>query len=411
MKAQYQKLIKELGGSEEEVKALLRKLVEKEILERMKEVLETIGKEERKAYQEEHEVRANGYYQRDLLTPMGAIEDLQVPRVRTGDFHPCFLEPHERHLFKLEELIYAMYAGGLSTRDISRTLEALLESKYSPQRVSLITQKALEKAEAFRKKKIEKWYPIIYVDGTFLKVRREGIVGEEVVYLALGISEDGTKEVLTFFPASFRESAEVWKEVLADLKERGLKEPLLFIGDGLTGLPHAVKEIYPKADFQSCLLHKMRQSLAKVRKRDREALAEDMRRVAHQREREGFQSSFKEFKENWERLYPEVVSSWERDLFYLTTYLSYPKELQPFIYTTNALERFAKEVKRRAKVIESFSHPEAEEKVLLMVTEQMNESYRKRILPNWHISKPALEKMRKEKYGSEVRSEEALVEA
>jgi transposase-like protein len=410
MKAQYQKLIKELGGSEEEVKALLRKLVEKEILERMKEVLETIGKEERKAYQEEHEVRANGYYQRDLLTPMGAIEDLQVPRVRTGDFHPCFLEPHERHLFKLEELIYAMYAGGLSTRDISRTLEALLESKYSPQRVSSITQKALEKAEAFRKRKIEKWYPIIYVDGTFLKVRREGIVGEEVVYLVLGISEEGLKEVLTFFPASSGESAEVWKEVLADLKERGLKEPLLFIGDGLTGLPYAVKEIYPKADFQSCLLHKMRQSLAKVRKRDREALAEDMRRVAHQREKEGFQSSFKEFKETWERIYPEVVSSWERDLYYLTTYLSYPKELQPFIYTTNALERFAKEVKRRAKVIESFSQPEAEEKILLMVTEQMNESYGKRILSNWHISKPALEKMRKEKYGTEVRSEEALVE-
>ena len=115
-----------------------------------KEILETIGKEERKAFKEEHEVRANGYYQRDLLAPMGAMEDLQVPRVRTGDFHPCFLEPHERHLFKLEELIYAMYAGGFS-----RTLEALLESKYSPQRVSFITQKALEKAEAFRKRKIE----------------------------------------------------------------------------------------------------------------------------------------------------------------------------------------------------------------------------------------------------------------
>jgi len=100
----------------------------------------------------------------------------------------------------------------------------------------------------------------------------------------------------------------------------------------------------------------------------------------------------------------------ESDLYYLTTYLSYPQELQPFIYTTNALERFAKEVKRRAKVIESFSHPEAEEKVLLIVTEQMNESYRKRILPDWHISRPALEKMRKEKYGTEVRSEEALVE-
>jgi transposase-like protein len=154
----------------------------------------------------------------------------------------------------------------------------------------------------------------------------------------------------------------------------------------------------------------MRQSLAKVRKRDREALAEDMRRVAHQREKEGFQSSFEEFQENWRRIYPEVVSSWERDLYYLTTYLSYPRELQPFIYTTNALERFAKEVKRRAKVIESFSHPEAEEKVLLMVTEQMNESYGKRILSNWHLSKPALERMRNEKYRTKVRSREALVD-
>jgi len=101
-----------------------------------------------------------------------------------------------------------------------------------------------------------------------------------------------------------------------------------------------------------------------------------------------------------------VVSSWERDLFYLATYLSYPRELQLFIYTTNTLERFAKEVKRRAKMIESFSHPEAEEKVLLMVTEQMNGRYRKRILPNWHLSKSALEKIRNEKYGTKVPSGE-----
>lgn len=120
-----------------------------------------------------------------------------------------------------------------------------------------------------------------------------------------------------------------------------------------------------------------------------------------EKEGPGSQNSFEEFKENWKRIYPEVVFSWEKDLYHLTTYLSYPRELQPFISTTNTLERFAKEVKRRAKVIESFSHPEAEEKVLLMVTEQMNESYGKRTLQNWHLSKPALEKMRKERYGTD----------
>jgi len=233
-------------------------------------------------------------------------------------------------------------------------LKALLERKYRPARVSAITQKALEKAESFRKRRLEKWFHIIYVDGAFPKVRREGMVGEEVIYLALGVNEKEKKEVRTFFPVSSRESTEVWKEVLTDLKERGLKEPLLFIRDGLKGLPQAVKGIYPKADFQSCLLHRIKQSLAKVRKRDREALAEDLHKVVHQREKSRFECSFKEFQEVWNRIYPEVISSWERGLYFLTTYLRYPKELQLFIYTKNALERFTEEVKRRTKLIEPF---------------------------------------------------------
>jgi len=285
---------------------------------------------------------------------MGTVEDLQVPLVRTGDFRPCFLEPHERHLYQLKEMVSAMSSGGLSTGDISCTLKALLERKYRPARVSAITQKALEKAESFRKRRLEKWFHIIYVDGTFPKVRREGMVGEEVIYLALGVNEKEKKEVRTFFPVSSRESTEVWKEVLTDLKERGLKEPLLFIRDGLKGLPQAVKGIYPKADFQSCLLRRIKQSLAKVRKRDREALAEDLHKVVHQREKSRFECSFKEFQEVWNRIYPEVISSWERGLYFLTTYLRYPKELQLFIYTKNALERFAEEVKRRTKLIEPF---------------------------------------------------------
>ena len=127
---------------------------------------------------------------------------------------------------------------------------------------------------------------------------------------------------------------------------------------GSRDFPMPRRRSTPKPTFKVAFLHKMRQSLSKVRKRDREALAEDLPKVARQREKAAFDQCFKEFREVWSKTYPEVVSSWERNLYFLTSYLRYSKELQPFIYTTNALKRFCKEVKRRTKVIEYFSQPE-----------------------------------------------------
>ena len=145
---------------------------------------------------------------------------------------------------------------------------------------------------------------------------------------------------------------------------RKLEEPLLFIGDGLKGLPEAVKEVYPEADFQSCVLHRVL-SLHKVRKRDREALKEDLKRIYRQGNEEGFRKAFQEV-DVWGLLYPEVVKSWEREIPYLATYLRYPQELRPYISTTNTLERFIKEVKRRSKVIEVFPDVQAAEKILYL---------------------------------------------
>ena len=225
----------------------------------------------------------------------------------------------------------------------------------------------------------------------------------EVVYVALGLREDGYKEVLGFWIVGAEgESALVWQDILAESKERGLTEPLLFIGDGLKGLAEAVKEIYPLADFQSCILHKVRTSLSKVRKKHREAVAEDMERVYRQRDEAGCKAALAAFCQEWRVLYPEVTKSWERELPYLATYLSYPEELRPSIYTTNIPERFIKEVKRRTKVIELFPHPDATAKVMYLVASEMNERYKRRLLSKWDRINQKLHSIRTVKYGNQA---------
>ncbi len=401
MKKEIEELIHILSKKEEK-KELLREIVRGELRDMIKELLEEVALVEREAFCEQNVEAKNGFYPRDVEGLFGAIEDIRIPRTREGGFKPFFIRPWRKVSYDIEDLVIAMYQGGCSTRDVTRTIDMLLEHRYSASWVSRITDVVQEKVEAFRNRRITLWYPVIFLDGVVLKIRRDSVAGE-VVYIALGIGEDGHKEVLGFWIIGAEgESALVWKDILADLKERGLNEPLLFTGDGLKGLEQVVKEIYPLADFQSCILHKVRSSLSKVRKKHREALAEDMQQVYRQRDKAGFQEALATFCREWRVLYPEVVKSWERDLPCLITYLSYPEELRASIYTTNILERFIKEVKRRTKVIEVFPHPDATGKILYLVASEINERYKRRLLKNWDTIYEKLQSIRTVRYGNKA---------
>lgn len=396
MKKELKELIKILE-QEDTRRQLLEELVKVEMKRMLKELLEEVAVVEREAYCEETGEVGNGFYPRSLAGLFGKLE-LRIPRTREGGFRPFFVEPYKRVGFQLEELVIAMYQGGCSTRDISRTITALLEEKYSASWVSRITEVVEEKVEAFRNRRLAQWYPIVFLDGAVIKIRRGSVEGE-VSYIALGIDGEGHKEVLGFWlMGSEGESSEIWKEILVELKGRGLEEPLLFIGDGLTGLPEAVKEVYPRADFQSCLVHKVRSSLNKVRKRDREAVSQDLKRIYRQPDEAGFLRAWEDFKKKWGFLYPEVIKSWERDLSYLMSYLRYPEEIRKYIYSTNSLERFIKEVKRRTKVIEVFPNPGATAKVLYLVSSEMNERYQRRTLNGFSLAIDALLSIRRQKY-------------
>ena len=346
--------------------------------ENFSKFIEYLSNLEREAHCEKTGDSKNGYYLRNFDTLFGKVKGVKIPRTRNKNFYPSFMEPYKRTSFELEEIVLSMYQGGCSTRDIVRTLNNLLGEKYSPMWVSKITDGILEEISSYHNRKFEKWYPILFIDGTYLKLRR-GEVANEVIYTIMGISEEGHKEIIDYyFFGGSGESALNWKEILYDLKERGISEPVLIISDGLKGVKEGVLEVFPRADFQLCILHKVKHSLIKIRKRDESGVLLDMKAINIQEKESEFINKFEEFKENWSYKYPEMVSSWEKDLRDLMTFLKYPVIMKSLIYTTNPLERFHKELKRRTKVIEVFNERNALEKIVFLVILESNESSREK---------------------------------
>lgn len=354
--------------------------VEERIKTMVKDVLESLMREEREIYLEEHPTKANGYYTRSLLTLAGPVEELRVPRVREGDFHPRILPYRRRTSLELSEAILALYAAGVSTRAISRFLEGIYGAFYSPQSISRLTQVVEEEVKAWRERPLDEEYYAVFLDGTFLSVRRR-TTAKEPVYLAVGIKPDGRREVLGFWLFGAEgESAGNWEEVLKDLWRRGVRRVRIFVTDDLPGLEEAIRKVFPDADWQLCVLHAVREALNKARNKDREALAEDLKAVYQAETEQEAKEALRRLRERWGTVYPRVVARWEGKAYALLAFLRHPKPIRRYLYTTNQLERLAKEVKRRTKVVEVFCGEEAVEKLLYLVLSNLNERLENRRL-------------------------------
>jgi len=351
-----------------------------QLKELVKDFLEKLMLEERELYLEEHPTKGNGYYTRDLLTLVGPLEDLRVPRVREGEFHPKVLPYRKRTSLELSEAILLLYASGVSTRAISRFLESVYGAFYSPQSISRLTNVVGEDVKEWRGRPLEEEYYAIYLDCTFLTVRR-GKAAKEPVYVALGIRRDGRREILGFWLFGAEgESSQNWKQVVKELWERGVRRVKLFISDDLPGIEEAVREIFPSAKWQLCVVHTVRDSLSKVRKSDREALAQDLKAVYQADTLAQAQKALRELEEKWTRKYPDLVAKWVSKSYALLEFLNHPKAIRAYLYTTNQLERLMKEVKRRTKVVEVFCGPEALEKLVYLVLVERNERFFRRRL-------------------------------
>lgn len=344
----------------------------------------------------ELDLKRNGYYDRSLDTKYGRIEDISIPRDRQGEFKTQMFEPYQRRDGWLEEAIIRMYQSGMSTRTVGRFVEKMVGSAYSATTISNITEVAREDIEKWQKRPLTKRYSVLFLDGMYMKLRRD-TVDNEVIYVAMGISEDGYREILGYYIGG-RESASGWQEILADLYTRGLTEVLLGVFDGLTGLESAFKAVYPKADVQRCVVHKVRNTLNHVRRKDQAEIAESLKTIYKSPTKEIAQIQFEKFKKDWEKRYPKEVASWESDLPVLLTFMNYPSSIRKVIYTTNWIERTNKEIRKRLKPMNSLPDINAAEKIIYFTVQNFNENWSKRVSEGFASAKEKLQEMFTERY-------------
>lgn len=360
----------------------LNNLFENLVTQFVKDNLESIMKAEIQQFMEtEHAGERNsrnGYYKRSLHTKYGNLEDLEVPRDRNGAFQTQMFEPYQRRDGWLEEAVIQMYKSGMGTRDIARFIESMFGSHYSPTTVSNITATVLEDIQKWQQRPLKKRYSVIYLDGLYVKLKRSTVSGE-VVYFAMGIDEDGHRQILGFYVGG-QESANGWRDVLYDLYNRGAQEVLLGVFDGLPGLDAAFRETYPKADVQHCIVHKVRSTFPKIRIQHKTEVIEDLKTIYTAADHDLALAAFDTVKAKWSKLYPKEMRSWEEQLSTLLSFYKYPVLIKEAIYTSNPIERMNKEIRKRLKPMNSLTNMDAAEKIVYLDVMDYNERFAERVI-------------------------------
>lgn len=341
----------------------------------------------------------NGFYSRTLETQFGKIDALRVPRDRQGEFHTQVFEPYQRRDGWLEEAVIRMYKGGMSTRDVGDFIESIIGIHYSPTTISNITNTVLKDVHHWQKQPLKKRYSVVYLDGIYFSLRRDS-VAKEVIYIAMGIDEDGYRQILGFYVGG-NESANGWREFLQKLHGRGATDILLGVFDGLTGLEEAFHSVYPRADVQRCVVHKIRNTFAKVRDKDKVDFFNDLKTVYTAPIYEEAMRLFYVFEGRWGKIYPKAIESWRNDLPVLLTFYKYPKDIHKSIYTTNVIERTMKEIRKRLYPMNSIPNIDAADKITYLVVTSYNDRWNRRIIRGFSIeeTKSQLKKMYQERYG------------
>lgn len=329
----------------------------------IKTVFETILNAERTEYLEncDEQNKANGYYKR-MARSITKYFQLNVPRDRMSLFKPVFLEAINKQESQMQDLAFKLYTKGLTTRDISEVFEGIYEKKLSSSSVSNITKEFQLQREAWQKRPVGSEYYFIYVDALYIPIRRD-TVEKEAFYIVIGLKPDLKREILGVYNIP-TESSEGWREVLKDLKTRGLEKCLMVIADGLAGLEKVIKEELPGTKLQKCLVHKIRNILLKARTRDKAAISEDFKDV-FQLEKHDYTlaegaANLKIFIDKWKRKYPSILSRFNNKHYeHYFAYLDFPHQIQRMIYTTNWIERLNKGIRRTTNIRNSFPNPDS----------------------------------------------------
>ncbi len=306
----------------------------------------------------------NGKTKKTVQSDAGQFE-IEVPRDREGSFEPQLVRKRQRRLDGFDDKVLALYARGLSTREIQAQLEELYGVEVSPTLISNVTDAVYEEVRAWQSRPLAAVYPILYFDALYVKSREDGPVKNKAVYLALGINLAGEKELLGLW-MNETEGAKFWLSVFNDLKSRGVEDCFIACVDGLKGLPEAIEAVFPKTQIQLCIVHKVRGSLKYVPWKERKAVAADLRAIYGATTLLEAEQALERFSERWDDKYPAITPSWRADWQRLTVFFDYPQEVRKVVYTTNAIESLNYSMRKVLKNRGAFPNDESIMKLMFM---------------------------------------------
>ena len=322
----------------------------------------------------------NGTSKKKVRSVHGEI-DLKVPRDRNGDFEPQIIKKGERKLGRFDDRIISLYAHGMTTRDIQEHFLDIYGVDVSATFISHVTNEIVQDVIGWQQRPLDDLYPIVLLDALVVKSRASGSVQNKVVYLALGITREGKKELLGMWMAE-TEGAKFWLSVMTELKNRGVQRILVACTDGLKGFPEAIEAVFPKTRVQICIVHQVRHSLRYVPWKQRKAVADDLRRVYGAATLAEAEQALEDFAERWDKQYPVISKSWRNNWDRLTTFFDFPPEIRKIIYTTNPIESLNASLRKVTKLRRVFPNDEAVMKALYLAIHLASKKWT-RPINNW----------------------------
>ncbi|AVO39995.1 IS256 family transposase [Simplicispira suum] len=359
----------DLFGENGLLKQLTKLLVEKAL---DAELTEHLGHERHEAVANASGNTRNGKSKKTLKGEFGELP-IEVPRDRHGSFEPQLIPKHQTRWNGLDDKIISLYARGMTVREIQSHLQEMYGAEVSPSLISLVTDAVSEEVKVWQARPLDAIYPIVYLDCIHVKVR-EGAVRVKAVYLAIGISMNGEKEVLGLWLAQ-TEGAKFWLQVVTELRNRGVQDIFIACVDGLKGFPDAIEAVFPKAVVQLCIVHMVRHSLNYVSWKRRKDVAADLRHIYQAATAEEAELRLGEFEAKWDSDYLPIGQSWRRNWSRLTRFFDYPAEIRKVIYTTNAIESVNMGLRKLSKNRGSFPSDEALTKLFYLALRNISQKW------------------------------------
>jgi len=322
----------------------------------------------------------NGYSKKTVRSEYGDV-DIQIPRDREGDFEPTIVKKHQSNVTGIEDQILALYAKGVSTRDIQDHLHQLYGIEVSPTLISNVTNKVVPLIKEWQNRPLQSVYAVVFLDAIHFKVKQDGAIVNKAAYMVIGIDLDGHKDVLGIWIGE-NESAKFWLYVLNELKNRGVQDILITSVDNLRGFTEAISACYPETEIQKCVIHQIRNSIKYVSYKDLKRITSELKPIYKAPTEQAAMEELEQFEQTWGSKYPLLVRSWRTNWDEIATFFKYPPEIRKLIYTTNVIESYHRQLRKVTKGKAMFPTDDALLKMLYLVTMNVLRKWTGRV-HNW----------------------------